>query len=1290
MRFMRIVDPFDAAHSAERNDDAEPSIAVNPSNPQEMVITAFTNNGSLTAPDAPLYTSNDRGETWTQFDNVPTNPKNSLPLDQSISFATTSGQLYFADIQGDGTVEISRTGNPSSSTELTKMINLATVPFPNEGSNPDQPWVTAITVVGGPDNGKDRLYVTYNDNTTSAKILLCLDALASPPVFQPPIRLDVRGGGDWPSVRSAPHIDGTVYAGFVKFSNGAITLCRDDNWGKNNFQNLTDPSDNKPGRIITTTTMLNSLNIGNQRVGGANGFDIKVHPHNSDIVYVCWIDNSGPPATPKFTLHVRRSTDRGQTWSGDLLTEETAALSTMAVNERGTLALMYLQLINSLWECHFQTTEDGQTWDDTLVSRNAIPPPLGNGNALGDYMRALAAGPHFYSVFPAVNTPGPSTFFPNGTDSTHTIKFARDENAAGTGLVDQDGTTPVPASVDPFFLRVEQKDVQVILTRDPISQDEVKARRLQPRGTPAGLPIQDAIRVTVDGFTAPELGLVGASSTIPFPAPQLGPGLQIIPSNPVSNTPNTGVRSSSVQGFTFHYDIDFPTQADEDAAFNSNLFSGDSRIVTLDMTVGSSPMQVPASAQITLIKSPNPFMLRGDTSWLSTDLRVFTIRPSQSISGSGVVMGSDPSKFIQDLITHITKDQFDTSLLTDEQATALYTHPSDVDGDVFNFAVAKVHYVGQNNGVSFPVRCFFRMFQAQSTSGVYDFVPGTTPLTQDSQYRRTTNTKGPIPLAGFQGDEYVTIPFFAEPRVDSSIFSMSTQTDTWNAQTFVPNADGSEITHFFGCWLDNNQLLRNNLPFNVLPQKKPASDFDGPFTTAVPIQSLIRGLHQCLIAEVDTDLSTIPLGKDPGNWTRLAQRNIAWSDAGSGTSATTFTITPTFSTLALNETPDELMIDWGNTPSASGLAQIYIPSLAAADIISMATRMHGPLLLTMIDSSTIGVPVGGISYIPVPRGTAATYAGLLSIEMPDGLPKGQVYSVVVRQVTNAHGERPIIPKINRIPQSQTKMKINKKQILAAPLAAEILDSNNITWRKVSGAFQLSVAVKDHSDILPREEGDLAVVKYIGEQIPVGDRWKPIWDRYEDIISGRVTSFGGDPGSIEPSPDPFGGDKDNCSCCCQRRHCRRGDKDRGNQKGKKGGSCEHQCGHCCVRDRYEHFQGPSNAHCCSTKHQNCNARNHCGYHSRECHASHSTICPQDRNKGKECHRELRKEKKESSESGSSHSHSCSFTPLASSEVNTDVVELLRKLGICIENENGGVECVKVRKVVIEVDFKDAEP
>jgi hypothetical protein len=60
------------------------------------------------------------------------------------------------------------------------------------------------------------------------------------------------------------------------------------------------------------------------------------------------------------------------------------------------------------------------------------------------------------------------------------------------------------------------KDCALILNRNPIGQDEVDARRLQPPGSKGGLPIQDAFRVVVDGFTASELGLTGTGSTLPL------------------------------------------------------------------------------------------------------------------------------------------------------------------------------------------------------------------------------------------------------------------------------------------------------------------------------------------------------------------------------------------------------------------------------------------------------------------------------------------------------------------------------------------------------------------------------------------------------------------------------------------------------------------------------------------------------------------------------------------------------------------------------------------------------
>jgi hypothetical protein len=49
----------------------------------------------------------------------------------------------------------------------------------------------------------------------------------------------------------------------------------------------------------------------------------------------------------------------------------------------------------------------------------------------------------------------------------------------------------------------------------------------------------------------------------------------------------------------------------------------------------------------------------------------------------------------------------------------------------------------------------------------------------------------------------------------------------------------------------------------------------------------------------------------------------------------------------------------------------------------------------------------------------------------------------------------------------------------------------------------------------------------------------------------------------------------------------------------------------------------------------------------------------------------------------------FTTSSGSEGNADVGELLRRLGVCIETDNGRVECVKVKKVVIEVQIKDVE-
>lgn len=53
-------------------------------------------------------------------------------------------------------------------------------------------------------------------------------------------------------------------------------------------------------------------------------------------------------------------------------------------------------------------------------------------------------------------------------------------------------------------------------------------------------------------------------------------------------------------------------------------------------------------------------------------------------------------------------------------------------------------------------------------------------------------------------------------------------------------------------------------------------------------------------------------------------------------------------------------------------------------------------------------------------------------------------------------------------------------------------------------------------LLP-EERNLSVLRWFGEAIPATARWYPVFQRYLEIIAGRVQAFGGKPGHILPLP-----------------------------------------------------------------------------------------------------------------------------------------------------------------------------
>jgi len=184
---------------------------------------------------------------------------------------------------------------------------------------------------------------------------------------------------------------------------------------------------------------------------------IAVDPRNSSRVYVGWGDQ--PTGTSNQTLHVRRSVDRGVTWStNDLVTVPNAISPALAINSRGKVGFLYQELTGSgsgqKWETHFRRTTDADatSFDAGLIlsSTSALSPSPIFQPYLGDYDHLVAHQQDFYGIFSANNTPDPANF-PNG------VTFSRFNDSVSHSLfADAAHTMPVPVSIDPFFFYVSE------------------------------------------------------------------------------------------------------------------------------------------------------------------------------------------------------------------------------------------------------------------------------------------------------------------------------------------------------------------------------------------------------------------------------------------------------------------------------------------------------------------------------------------------------------------------------------------------------------------------------------------------------------------------------------------------------------------------------------------------------------------------------------------------------------------------------------------------------------------
>jgi hypothetical protein len=678
-------------------------------------------------------------------------------------------------------------------------------------------------------------------------------------------------------------------------------------------------------------------------------------------------------------------------------------------------------------------------------------------------------------------------------------------------------STPLPVTVG-------TRDCFLVMDRSTAGQGEVQAL-IALNGAPA--VIDPAILVVVEGYTAAELGLTTSNLASPPIVPTFAPPLggvhvvqrgAVIPEDP-SLPPNVAQR------FTFPFALQF----DDASMFN---FTGAFHDITVTAVLTAAGHTVTNAGLLRLLKSPDPYILDGDPGrdldwWTSIDMRVFQVvegghKFGATLAASGSA-GTVATNFIQTVLTNLNSHpalggDFD-AIDPHEAPEALTLAPTDASGHrVFNFAVAKVRLRDLNQDAP-NVRAFFRMWPAQQTNAAHD---------PNTLYRTFTSGSRHIPLLGRQGDQIATIPFFATPRVDSSAVSMTTQVDAPNVRTIVHDSLGAEVVAYFGCWLDINQPTDVRFPARLLGST-PANLPDGPFGPShgtgplLSIQQHVRSLHQCLIVELDLDGQAIPSWADPSTSDKLAQRNLTFVNVpnpgviGSRVAPQTLQIRPT-PAAPLDGRPDELMIVWGNVPDGTR-ASIYLPTVDAAAALDWAHRMYVSNRLSLVDEHTLACEAGGATFIPVPGAAELDHVGLMAVELPPTVHKGERYSVRVRQITGARFGT------GRQVEVGEQVKRRGRRDAVGAVAADVVvrsfesaSRKGFLYRRTIGAFGLEIPVSTKALLLPDEQRTLSILRHIEQTVPVETTWWPVFRRYVDLYTARVAGMGGDPTIIVATGD----------------------------------------------------------------------------------------------------------------------------------------------------------------------------
>lgn len=608
--------------------------------------------------------------------------------------------------------------------------------------------------------------------------------------------------------------------------------------------------------------------------------------------------------------------------------------------------------------------------------------------------------------------------------------------------------------------------------------DKFAKSELDALGTPA--TFNDAVFLVYDGFlpgevTTPSRSVVWKDNGNPVP----GVSTTLGPTKYEGGFDN----KDTAQRIVIPVHVVFSN----DSAFDSVPEDPGFREVLLKATMGPYKIEV----TLALTRKLNPRMRHGDPHWLAIDLRAFSTRAGAQPFTAGLTNPSDLDgayQYIRDLLKDYNKwnknqpHPFD-ALPTVQETSHLPLYP-DVDGDaLFNFAVARVRFRAPHDVKAHNVRVFFRLWTTGWTAMEYSTDK------QFGSYPRDNNGAAATPRLGLHGGEVNTIPCFAEPRKPN----MTDQEDATNIQE-LKGIGQDELHTYYGCLIDSNQ----NVPLFPL---KPDPDDPGPYSGDLKtIQQIMRGLHQCLVAEIHYwPDDAIPNFATPASSDNLAQRNLLFDEAPNPGEFATHLVHFTYELkaspipflptpadgvpstsaagVAARLHPDELVIDFGNLPRDS-VVVLYMPQVDVDEVLRFAAQRQGPPNLSKAGEHAIRCKVTDVGFIPIPKTSTTTIAGLATVQLPPNIVQGQKFSIVLRQI----------------------------------------DGRKL---RTIGTTQFDIRIKTKSEILPKLTRNLAILKHIALSIPVGNRWYPVFQRYLGELGDRVRGLGGNPDTVAPSPTGTG-------------------------------------------------------------------------------------------------------------------------------------------------------------------------